>query len=44
MLEYLIHSKLAINRCLDQSRYFHIPVGNIPYTATTLGADVFFAR
>lgn len=44
MLEYYIHSDLAINQVLHQSRYFHIPAGNLPADATSFGSDVFFAR
>ena len=30
--------------CLEQSRYFHVPVGNLPEDSGIFGADLFFAR
>ena len=29
---------------LEQSRYFHIPVGNLPEDTGIFGADLFYAR
>ena len=29
---------------LEQCRYFHVPVGNVPKDTTIFGADLFFAR
>ena len=29
---------------LEQSRYFHVPVGNLPEDSGIFGADLFFAR
>jgi DNA polymerase epsilon subunit 1 len=36
----LIHCQATIEQC----RYFHVPVGNIPKDTTLFGADLFFAR
>ena len=29
---------------LEQSRYFHVPIGNLPSDTTSFGADLFYAR
>lgn len=29
---------------MEQCRYFHAPLGNLPQDATLFGADLFFAR
>ncbi|XP_018009711.1 DNA polymerase epsilon catalytic subunit A isoform X2 [Hyalella azteca] len=29
---------------LEQSRYFHVPVGNLPADTTSFGSDLFYAR
>lgn len=29
---------------LEQSRYFHLPIGNLPADTTSFGADLFYAR
>ncbi|XP_076064206.1 DNA polymerase epsilon catalytic subunit 1 [Oratosquilla oratoria] len=37
-LEQILHTTL------EQCRYFHIPIGNLPQDTTIFGADLFYAR
>ena len=34
----------CLQAMLEQCRYFHIPVGNMPKDTTLFGCDLFFAR
>ncbi|XP_075753979.1 DNA polymerase epsilon catalytic subunit A isoform X1 [Pelodiscus sinensis] len=44
----MIRHYLSLDTCLSQafemSRYYHIPIGNLPDDISTFGSDVFFAR
>ncbi|PRD31688.1 UNVERIFIED_CONTAM: Pole [Trichonephila clavipes] len=44
MMRHFMNVESAISVLLEQCRYFHIPVGNLPQDASLFGSDVFFAR
>ena len=39
-----MYFKFCLQAMLEQCRYFHIPVGNMPKDTTLFGCDLFFAR
>ncbi|XP_063000312.1 DNA polymerase epsilon catalytic subunit A [Elgaria multicarinata webbii] len=45
---HMIRHYLTLDTCLsqafDMSRYFHIPIGNLPDDVSTFGTDLFFSR
>ncbi|GFU44302.1 DNA polymerase epsilon catalytic subunit A [Nephila pilipes] len=44
MMRHFMNVESAISVLLEQCRYFHIPIGNLPQDASLFGSDVFFAR
>lgn len=44
MLRHFMNVDPAMSMLLEQCRYFHVPVGNLPQDASLFGCDVFFAR
>nr|CAB3265004.1 DNA polymerase epsilon catalytic subunit A-like [Phallusia mammillata] len=44
MLQHFLNSELIVPQLLEYSRYFHIPVGNLPRDPSLYGADLFFTR
>lgn len=43
-LRHFIRLRPLLEANLEQCRYFHIPLGNLPADANLFGADLFFAR
>jgi len=45
---FMVRHFLAIEKVLavsiEQCRYFHLPIGNMPMDTTLFGADLFYAR
>nr|XP_053633938.1 DNA polymerase epsilon catalytic subunit A-like [Cherax quadricarinatus] len=44
MIKHFIELKQLLHTAMEQSRYFHVPVGNLPRDATAFGADLFYVR
>ncbi|XP_015904688.2 DNA polymerase epsilon catalytic subunit A [Parasteatoda tepidariorum] len=44
MMGHFMNVDSAIAVLLEQCRYFHVPVGNLPQDASLFATDVFFAR
>ncbi|ENN78133.1 hypothetical protein HUJ04_004474 [Dendroctonus ponderosae] len=44
LVRHYLNSESALDIMVEQSRYFHIPVGNLPEDAALFGADLFYAR
>ena len=44
MLRHFLKSDVYFQATLEQCRYFHVPVGNLPKDTTMFGADLFYAR
>ncbi|CAL1292777.1 unnamed protein product [Larinioides sclopetarius] len=44
MMKHFMNVESAISVLLEQCRYLHIPIGNLPQDASLFGNDVFFAR
>jgi len=44
MVQHYLNVPLILQAMLEQCRYFHIPVGNLPKDTTLFGCDLFFAR
>jgi len=44
LVRHYLNSESALDIMVEQSRYFHIPVGNLPEDAAIFGADLFYAR
>lgn len=44
MVRHFLGLKQILATSMEQCRYFHIPVGNLPRDATAFGADLFYAR
>ncbi|XP_050693132.1 DNA polymerase epsilon catalytic subunit A-like [Eriocheir sinensis] len=44
MVRHFLEVKQILVTSMEQSRYFHLPVGNLPRDATAFGADLFYAR
>lgn len=43
-LRHFLRLRTVLDANLEQCRYFHIPLGNLPSDANLFGADLFFAR
>ena len=43
-LRHFLRLRSVLEANLEQCRYFHIPLGNLPVDANLFGADLFFAR
>ena len=43
-VQRLLMHKMEIEKMLEQARYYHIPIGNIPEDVVLFGADIFYAR
>ncbi|XP_050295840.1 DNA polymerase epsilon catalytic subunit 1 [Anthonomus grandis grandis] len=44
LVRHYLNSESALDVMTEQSRYFHIPVGNLPEDTALFGADLFYAR
>ena len=44
MLRHYLKSDAYLQATIEQCRYFHVPVGNLPRDNTAFGADLFYAR
>lgn len=44
MVRHFLEVRQILVTSMEQSRYFHLPVGNLPRDATAFGADLFYAR
>ncbi|XP_043195220.1 DNA polymerase epsilon catalytic subunit A-like [Amphibalanus amphitrite] len=44
MLRHFLNSPVILETTIQQCRYFHVPVGNLPADATLFGEDLFYAR
>lgn len=44
MIRHYLGFPSIFSTTLEQSRYFHVPVGNLPSDTTSFGADLFYAR
>ncbi|XP_075389510.1 DNA polymerase epsilon catalytic subunit A isoform X1 [Tenrec ecaudatus] len=44
MIRHYLHLDTCLSQAFEMSRYFHIPVGNLPEDISTFGSDLFFAR
>lgn len=44
MMKHFMNVESSISVLLEQCRYFHIPIGNLPQDASLFGSDVLFAR
>ncbi|XP_031567678.1 DNA polymerase epsilon catalytic subunit A-like [Actinia tenebrosa] len=44
MIKHYLEVDLFFQAQLENARYFHVPVGNIPMDATLFAADLFYAR
>ncbi|KAG0692675.1 DNA polymerase epsilon catalytic subunit A [Chionoecetes opilio] len=44
MVRHFLGVNQLLSKSVEQSRYFHIPVGNLPRDTTSFGADLFYAR
>ncbi|XP_019487455.1 PREDICTED: DNA polymerase epsilon catalytic subunit A [Hipposideros armiger] len=44
MLRHYLNLDTCLSQAFEMSRYFHIPVGNLPEDISTFGSDLFFAR
>lgn len=44
MIRHFLRSKSVLLASIESSKYFQIPVGNIPSDSTLFGCDIFYAR
>ena len=44
LIRHFLKSDAYLQATIEQCRYFHVPVGNLPKDTTAFGADLFFAR
>ena len=44
MLRHFIKCHTYLQMTIEQCRYFHVPVGNLPKDSTAFGADLLYAR
>ncbi|XP_041968884.1 DNA polymerase epsilon catalytic subunit 1 isoform X2 [Aricia agestis] len=44
IVRHYLNLDSVINLTIEQCRYFHVPIGNMPADPTLFGADLFYAR
>ncbi|XP_059531846.1 DNA polymerase epsilon catalytic subunit A isoform X2 [Myotis daubentonii] len=44
MIRHYLNLDTCLSQAFEMSRYFHIPIGNLPEDISTFGSDLFFAR
>ncbi|XP_058812219.1 DNA polymerase epsilon catalytic subunit 1 [Topomyia yanbarensis] len=44
MIRHFLNLNHVVEMMLDQCRYFHLPIGNMPSDTVLFGADLFYAR
>ncbi|EPY88299.1 polymerase (DNA directed), epsilon [Camelus ferus] len=44
MIQHYLNLDTCLSQAFEMSRYFHVPVGNLPEDISTFGSDLFFAR
>ncbi|XP_013170989.1 PREDICTED: DNA polymerase epsilon catalytic subunit A [Papilio xuthus] len=44
IVRHYLNLDSVLNMTIEQCRYFHVPVGNMPSDPTLFGADLFYAR
>lgn len=44
MLRHFLNLNSVVDLMLEQCRYYHLPIGNMPADPIMFGADIFFAR
>lgn len=44
LIRHYLNSERVIELMTDQSRYFHVPIGNMPDDSAIFGSDLFYAR
>ncbi|XP_027422941.1 DNA polymerase epsilon catalytic subunit A isoform X2 [Bos indicus x Bos taurus] len=44
MIRHYLNLDTYLSQAFEMSRYFHVPVGNLPEDISTFGSDLFFAR
>lgn len=44
MVRHFLNHRRVFDLMLEQCRYFHLPIGNMPADTVMFGADVFYAR
>lgn len=44
MIRHFLNLNTVIDLMLEQCRYFHLPIGNMPVDTVLFGADLFYAR
>jgi DNA polymerase epsilon subunit 1 len=44
MIRHFLHHNKVFNLMLEQSRYFHLPIGNMAHDNVLFGSDMFYAR
>ncbi|CAH4036854.1 unnamed protein product [Pieris brassicae] len=44
IVRHYLNLDSVINLTIEQCRYFHVPIGNMPSDPTLFGADLFYAR
>ncbi|XP_030369181.1 DNA polymerase epsilon catalytic subunit A [Scaptodrosophila lebanonensis] len=44
VIRHFLNLNNVVDLMLDQCRYFHVPIGNMPPDTVLFGADLFFAR
>ncbi|XP_059750084.1 DNA polymerase epsilon catalytic subunit A isoform X1 [Balaenoptera ricei] len=44
MIRHYLNLDTCLSQAFEMSRYFHVPVGNLPEDISTFGSDLFFAR
>uniref|UniRef100_A0A6I8NLR9 DNA polymerase epsilon catalytic subunit n=1 Tax=Ornithorhynchus anatinus TaxID=9258 RepID=A0A6I8NLR9_ORNAN len=44
MIRHYLNLDTCLSQAFEMSRYFHIPIGNLPDDISTFGSDLFFSR
>lgn len=44
IVRHYLNSERVLDLMAEQSRYFHVPIGNMPADPALFGSDLFFAR